>query len=468
MRSDFVSSVTHELKTPLANIRAMADTLARRPIGGETVRDYAELLMQEARRLTRLVDNLLAYARVTDVTEMYSFEPIAPAELVDDVLQNFRHPLSEREFKVEVDMPVDLPLVRADRTAMMLTLDNLVDNCDPLLAARALHPHFGAARRTERRHRSAGSRRGHPARRAVDGPAQVRARQARAGRRQRPRARYRQQNRRRSQRHVGARQRIGHGHDGKGIFTHRGRLTQVAERILIVEDDPTLRRVLRDNLIFEGYRVEAVADGKSAINYVRASSPDLVVLDLTLPDFDGLDLCPVLRQSGKVPIIILSARGQKADKLKGLKLGADDYITKPFDLQELLARISAVLRRSHPALERLLIGKLVIDFRSQRASCDDAPVHLTHREFELLRYLAERREKVVHREELLREVWGYMDTNVTTRSVDHAIVRLRKKIEPDPHHPEFIRTVHGDGYCLSATQVEKADQQKIRDRSSHP
>jgi signal transduction histidine kinase len=128
MRSDFVSSVTHELKTPLANIRAMADTLARRPIGGETVRDYAELLMQEAKRLTRLVDNLLAYARVTDVTEMYSFEPIAPAELVDDVLQNFRHPLSEREFKVEVDIPTDLPLVRADRTAMMLALDNLVDN----------------------------------------------------------------------------------------------------------------------------------------------------------------------------------------------------------------------------------------------------------------------------------------------------------------------------------------------------
>jgi signal transduction histidine kinase len=128
MRSDFVSSVTHELKTPLASIRAMADTLARRPIGGETVRDYAELLMQEARRLTRLVDNLLAYARVTDVTEMYSFEPTAPAELVDDVLQNFRHPLSEREFLVEVDMPIDLPLVRADRTAMMLALDNLVDN----------------------------------------------------------------------------------------------------------------------------------------------------------------------------------------------------------------------------------------------------------------------------------------------------------------------------------------------------
>ncbi len=128
MRSDFVSSVTHELKTPLAAIRAMADTLARRPIAADTIRDYAELLMQEAKRLTRLVDNLLAYARVTDVTDVYSFEPIAPSELMDDVLQNFRHPLSEREFSVDIDMPVDLPLVRADRTAMMLALDNLVDN----------------------------------------------------------------------------------------------------------------------------------------------------------------------------------------------------------------------------------------------------------------------------------------------------------------------------------------------------
>jgi len=128
MRSDFVSSVTHELKTPLAAIRAMADTLARRPIAAETIRDYAELLMQEAKRLQRLVDNLLAYARVTDVTEVYSFEPIAPSELMDDVFQNFRHPLSEREFNIDVDMPVDLPLVRADRTAMMLALDNLIDN----------------------------------------------------------------------------------------------------------------------------------------------------------------------------------------------------------------------------------------------------------------------------------------------------------------------------------------------------
>jgi signal transduction histidine kinase len=128
MRSEFVSSVTHELKMPLANILAMADTLARRPIAAAQIRTYAEYLMQEAKRLTRLVDNLLAYSRITDVTNIYSFEPIAPAELVDDVLQSFRRPIAEREFTVDVDIPVDLPLVRADRAAMILALDNVFDN----------------------------------------------------------------------------------------------------------------------------------------------------------------------------------------------------------------------------------------------------------------------------------------------------------------------------------------------------
>jgi two-component system response regulator VicR len=225
-------------------------------------------------------------------------------------------------------------------------------------------------------------------------------------------------------------------------------------RILIVEDDPIFRSVMRDNLIFEGYRVDAVADGNAALAHVRSFSPDLVVLDLTLPDWDGLDLCPLLHQGGKIPIIILSARGQKVDKIRGLKLGADDYITKPTDLDELLARIRVVLRRSRPTIDRLQVGRLLIDFRASTASSGSASVRLTHREFELLRYLAERRDKVVHRDELLREVWGYLDATVTTRSVDQTIARLRKKIEPDPRRPEFIRTVHGDGYCLSAGEAE--------------
>src|SRR5262249_17895773 len=160
------------------------------------------------------------------------------------------------------------------------------------------------------------------------------------------------------------------------------------------------------------------------------------------------NLCSVLRQGSRAPIIILSARGQKDDKLRGLNLGADDYITKPFDLEEFLARVRAVLRRARPSIEQLSLGPVTIDFQSRHASRFGRTLHLTHREFELLQYLAERHERVVHRTELLREVWGYLDVP-TTRSVDHAVARLRKKIEADPHHPRFIHTVHGDGYCLT-------------------
>jgi len=222
-------------------------------------------------------------------------------------------------------------------------------------------------------------------------------------------------------------------------------------RVLIVEDDDTLARVIADNLRFAGYDVTAAGDGREAVARLRTFQPDLVLLDLMLPDRSGFELCGVLRQGGRTPIVILSARAQKADKLRGLKLGADDYLTKPFDLDELLARIHAVLRRSRRGVERLVLGSITVDFNALRASVGKREVHLTHREFGVLRYLAERHERVVYRDELLREIWGYVDVPLTTRSVDHAIARLRKKIEPDPHRPRFIRTVHGDGYVLSAT-----------------
>jgi DNA-binding response OmpR family regulator len=167
-----------------------------------------------------------------------------------------------------------------------------------------------------------------------------------------------------------------------------------------------------------------------------------------LPGTNGFDLCGSVRQRGRTPILILSARGQKADKLRGLDLGADDYITKPFDLEEFLARVKAVMRRARPATDRLIMGAVKIDFVAQTARHGQIDVHLTHREFELLRYLAERQGHVVHRDELLRELWGYPQIPFT-RSVDNAIARLRKKIEPDGHHPRFIHTVHGDGYTLT-------------------
>jgi DNA-binding response OmpR family regulator len=220
------------------------------------------------------------------------------------------------------------------------------------------------------------------------------------------------------------------------------------KRILVVEDDRALARVLRDNLTFDGFEVEWVPNGNLAVTRVNVLNPDLVVLDITLPGRNGFEICGDLRQRGRIPILMLTARGQKADKLRGLDLGADDYMTKPFDLEEFLARVRAVLRRTRPSYDALAMGAVTVDFVSQTASRGTTRLHLTHREFEILQYLAERPGQVVERSVLLREVWGYKQTPFT-RLVDNAVARLRKKIEPDSHQPQFIHTVRGDGYALT-------------------
>jgi two-component system, OmpR family, response regulator VicR len=220
------------------------------------------------------------------------------------------------------------------------------------------------------------------------------------------------------------------------------------QRVLVVEDDPVLSRVLHDNLVFEGFQVRCVADGLLATGTAREFAPDLVLLDVNLPGQSGFDLTRQWRQSGGMPIILLTAKSQKSDKLLGLQLGADDYVTKPFDLEELLARIRAVLRRARPGVEHLKLGAVSIDFTTLTATRGARSLDLTHREFEVLQYFAQRPNQIVSRDELLRGVWGYADST-TTRAVDHAIARLRKKIEDRPHTPRFIHTVHGDGYCLT-------------------
>jgi DNA-binding response OmpR family regulator len=219
-------------------------------------------------------------------------------------------------------------------------------------------------------------------------------------------------------------------------------------RILLIEDDEALVRVLRDSLVFEGFDVDVVTDGRDALRMAKQFLPDLILLDVMLPGANGFDLCSALRQVHRTRVIMLTARSQKADKLRGLNQGADDYVTKPFDLEELIARMRAVLRRDGPSVQRLVLGDVIVDFQKLEAWKNGRSVELTYREFEILRYLAERREAVIYREELLRDVWGYADVPYT-RSVDHAIARLRKKIEPDNHHPQFIHTVHGDGYRLT-------------------
>jgi len=226
------------------------------------------------------------------------------------------------------------------------------------------------------------------------------------------------------------------------------------ERILIVEDEQGLRMTLGDRLRREGYVVETAADGLAG--YTRASGEpfDLIILDLMLPGKSGLDVCRDLRQHAVLtPILMLTARTQLTDKVVGLKLGADDYLTKPFEMPELLARVEALLRRaSQPAYTAGSIhqlGPIRVDFLKTEVSRDGQPVPLSAKEFQLLRYFVEHRGETLSREKLLTEVWGY-DVMPSTRTVDVHVAWLRQKLERDPKDPKLILTIHGLGYKFVA------------------
>ena len=224
-------------------------------------------------------------------------------------------------------------------------------------------------------------------------------------------------------------------------------------RILIVEDEPSMLMGLKDNLEFEGYDVSVASDGSAGLYLARNSGEfQLILLDIMLPGMSGYDVCRVLRKDGiNTPVIFLSAKGEEIDKVLGLELGADDYITKPFGLRELLARIKAVLRRhtvphTSPSGE-IQIGLLRINFNQYVAYMGQHPVSLSHKEFEILQYMWEQRNTVVGRKDLLEKVWGYSH-QPTTRTVDNFVLKLRQKIEKDPSNPRIILTVHGIGYKL--------------------
>lgn len=225
-------------------------------------------------------------------------------------------------------------------------------------------------------------------------------------------------------------------------------------RILIVEDDPHMQQGLRDNLAFERYDVDVASDGEEGLREMLRGTYDLVLLDVMLPSLSGFDVLRQARAGGcRTPVIMLTAKGEEIDKVLGLELGADDYVTKPFSLRELLARVRAVLRRvpepvsnGTPA-EACRIGRLDVHFGTYEAFAGGAPVSLTHLEFEVLRYLYEHRGQVVSRDALLSEVWGYADSP-TTRTIDNFILKLRQKLEDDPSSPRHILTVHGVGYKL--------------------
>ena len=227
-------------------------------------------------------------------------------------------------------------------------------------------------------------------------------------------------------------------------------MPELRRRILIVEDEEALVMTLRDRLLSEGYEIDAASDGDTAIEKATSASFDVILLDVALPRKSGFDVCRDLRQRGlETPILMLTARGQVVDRVVGLKLGADDYLTKPFDMMELLARVEALMRRSRaplaPTADAYAFGPIRVDFRRAEVLRDGAPVELSALELRLLRYFVENRGALLTRDELLDKVWGYGATPVT-RTVDVHVASLRQKIERNPSRPEYLVTVHGMGY----------------------
>jgi two-component system, OmpR family, alkaline phosphatase synthesis response regulator PhoP len=225
------------------------------------------------------------------------------------------------------------------------------------------------------------------------------------------------------------------------------------KRILIIEDDRDIVELVRYNLANEGFQVSSAHDGSTGLSTLKKTPPDLLLLDLMLPKLSGLDICREVRKDdsmNRLPILMLTARGEEADRVVGLEMGADDYVTKPFSPRELIARVKALLRRAEPPVDSprtIEVGRLAIDPASYRVSHSGKPVPLSTLEFRLLYYLASRPNRVFTRDQLLDAVWG-TDRFVTPRSVDVYVRRLREKIESDPENPIHLKTVRGAGYLF--------------------
>jgi two-component system alkaline phosphatase synthesis response regulator PhoP len=224
---------------------------------------------------------------------------------------------------------------------------------------------------------------------------------------------------------------------------------KTVHRVLIVEDEPDMVLGLKDNFEFEGYEVLTASDGAMGLERARTQKPDLVILDIMLPKLSGLEVCKALRGEGfEAPIVMLTARGQEIDKVVGLELGADDYVTKPFSIRELLARVRAILRRTEGGKKRLSryrFSDIELDFEIYQATKGGDRLEMSPREFELLRYLIERKGETVTRDQLLEDVWGY-ESYPSTRTVDTHIAKLRAKIGDSGSEPRYIMTIHGVGY----------------------
>ena len=450
----------------------------------EKYQEYYRIIRKESERLTALINNILDFSRIEAGRKEYDFRETDMSELVHNTLDSYRYQLEQSGFQFEEKID-EVPPMRVDREAMARSLLNLVNNAlkysqdrkyigvnlyrdNGSVKLEVVDQGIGIPHQEQQKifekfyrvgdplvHNTKGSGLGlslvrhivqaHGGEVSVDsapGPGQqIHHRAAgEAGAVQR-------RNSISLKNHVGtAAPRLV---QSSAARQQRVARTTSMTRILIVEDEPNMVAGLRDNFEFEGYDVITAPDGVAGLERALKEAPDLVILDVMMPRMSGLDVCKQLKaKRPSVPIIMLTARGQEVDKVVGLELGADDYVTKPFSIRELLARVKAVLRRAKTVpkdQERYSFGEVEVNLKSCQVSRSGKAMDFSSKEFELLKYFLCHPGETLSRDRLLEDVWGY-DRFPTTRTVDAHIVRLRQKVEPKPDEPRFILTVHGTGY----------------------
>ena len=445
LRTALLAAVSHDLRTPLSSIKASVTSLLQHDVDwpAETRREFLEAINSQTDRLNTLVGNLLDMSRLQTGAVDLTLRPVA----VDEVVAGALVGLADRLAPVEVDVPETLPPVKADPALLERAFANLVGN------AIQWSPN-GVGVRV-----GAGVVGDHVELRVIDrGPGIPPSERERIflpfqrlgdqARRRRPRA-----CRRAWLRRGDGRGAVGRGHlrgwvdDGRHPPCGVTGCGVTPTRVLVVDDEPQIRRALAINLRARGYEVDLAEDGRTALELAARSHPDVVVLDLGLPELDGVEVIRGLRGWSRVPIVVLSVRDAERDKVAALDAGADDYVTKPFGMDELLARLRAALRRAAPAEEAATVETpdFVIDLAAKRVVRDGAEIRLTPTEWHLVEVLVRNRGRLVTQRQLLQEVWG-PEYGEETNYLRVYMAQVRRKLEPEPSQPRYFITEPGMGY----------------------
>ena len=431
---EFVAGVTHELCTPLTAIQSAGFNLSSGRVNdAERVKQYGTMIHTEGRRLADLIDQVLSYAHIEangkSGDSAYNFQSLQVEEVIEQALQEYQSEFAP--WGIEKSIEADLPPIKADAKVLGSAHQWRSTNHRRRSRSRHCAPPFAAHLRAVLSRAKNGRVGGAGYGLGLEFGTRIYESASRSFR---------------------CRQRHGvHVASADPRDERKTCMNITKRRILLVEDEPSLVMTRGDLLASEGHQVRTISDGQEGFEIACRHDFELLILDVMLPNKNGFDICREVRARGiQTPILMLTARGQIIDKVLGLKLGADDYLTKPFDAMELLARVEALLRRSTTSSaaklpETFRFGNVIVDFRRTQVKRNGQRVELSAREFELLRYFIQQCDVTLSRQQLLRDVWGY-DEEAMTRTIDVHIGALRQKLEDDAQQPRFFLTVRGLGY----------------------